>query len=498
MNKSAGSQSGATLFASLKRRTFSLGAANAFDYAMQFLLPVVLVRFMAPEAFGQYRLLWLAIMTVMVLVPLNMPQTLYYFLPRSKAPEKQLHVHMTLLYLAGAGLIGGLAVSPWNPLLPTSMQSLNAYGVLIPALVVLFATSSLLDLLPTVEERVHWQAAITVTLSLLRTFTLGWAAWQTGDVEVLIWLLLALMLFKLLLLLAYIARSHGLGGSWFRRRAFIDQFHHAAPLGASGALYGLRAQADQWVVASLYPLANFAVFSVATVLGPMVNLFRQSINHVFLPSMSRLHASGNLAGMIELNNRANVMVATLVYPLLTFAFIFAEEIVTLIYTQSYAGAAPVMRVYIIGLLVFVVELTSIMMLMRDGFFALRLNIFVLVGSVGLSWLGAQQWGMAGAALGSTVAIYADRYVTLRRIATRTGVPLRALQDWPALAWLLMISVLAGGVAWLVVGGQGLVANRAERLLGGAVILATLYGVLWGISAQARQQRLLARDHHINH
>ena len=492
------SRSGATLFAVLKRRAFSLGAANAFDYAMQFLLPIVLVRYMAPEAFGEYRLLWLAIMTVMVLVPLNMPQTLYYFLPRSNVPTKQLHVHMTLLYLCVAGLIGGLLVSPWNPLLPASMQSLAEYGVLVPALVVLFATSSLLDLLPTVEERVHWQAAITVTLSLLRTFTLGWAAWQTGDVEVLIWLLLALMLFKLLLLLAYIARSHGLRGPWFQRREFVDQFHHAAPLGVSGALYGLRAQADQWVVASLYPLANFAVFSVATVLGPMVNLFRQSINHVFLPSMSRLHASGNLAGMIELNNRANVMVATLVYPLLSFAFIFAEEIVTLIYTEAYAGAAPVMRVYIVGLLIFVVELTSIMMLMKDGFFALRLNIFVLVASVGLSWLGAHQWGMAGAAIGSTIAIYADRYATLRRIATRTGIPLGALQDWGALAWLLMIAALAGGIAWLLVSGPNPVAHTAERLLGGAVILATVYGVLWGISAQARHQRLLASNHHINH
>lgn len=491
------SQSGTTLFAALKRRAFSLGAANAFDYAMQFLLPVVLVRCMAPEAFGQYRLLWLAIMTVMVLVPLNMPQTLYYFLPRSNAPAKRLHVHMTLLYLAGAGLLGGLAVSPWNPLLPASMQSLGAYGVLVPALVVLFATSSLLDLLPTVEERVHWQAAITITLSLLRTFTLGWAAWQTGDVLVLIWLLVALMLLKLLLLLAYIARSHGLGGAWFERREFVAQFRHAAPLGASGALYGLRAQADQWVVASLYPLANFAVFSVAMVIGPMVNLFRQSINHVFLPSMSRLHASDNLAGMIELNNRANVMVATLVYPLLAFVFIFAEEIVTLIYTQAYAGAAPVMRVYIAGLLIFVVELSSIMMLMKDGFFALRLNIIVLAASVSLSWLGAQQWGMAGAAVGSTLAIYADRYATLRRIASRTGIPLSALQDWRALAWLLTIAALAGGTAWLVVSGRGPGASAVERLLGGAVMLATVYGVLWGISAQARQQRLLARDHHIN-
>lgn len=483
-------------YALLKRRALSLGAANAFDYAMQFLLPVILVRFMAPEAFGQYRLLWLAIMTVMVLVPLNMPQTLYYFLPRSSAATKRLHVHMTLLYLGGAGLIGGIAVGPWNPLLPASMATLGEYGILVPALVVLFAATLLLDILPTVEERVHWQAGITLSLSLLRTLTLAWAAWWTGEVRVLIWLLLGLMLFKLALLLAYISRGHGLAGPWLERRAFLDQFRHAAPLGASAALYGLRAQADQWVVASLFPLANFAVYSVATVLGPMVNLFRQSINHVFLPSMSRLQASGNMAGMVELNNRANVMVATLVYPLLVFAFVFAEEIVTLIYTQRYEAAAPVMRVYIAGLLVFVVELSSIMLLMREGAFALRLNLAVLAASIALSWLGAERFGLAGAALGSTLALYADRYATLRRIVAATGVPLRDLQDWGALAWLLTISAVAGALAWVVVGGRLPADGLPLRLFVGAIVMTTVYGMLWGLSAQARDLLLVARDHRI--
>jgi len=36
----------------LGQRAISLGAANAIDYAMQFLLPVVLVRYLTPEAFA--------------------------------------------------------------------------------------------------------------------------------------------------------------------------------------------------------------------------------------------------------------------------------------------------------------------------------------------------------------------------------------------------------------------------------------------------------------
>ena len=52
---------------SLGRRALVLGAAKSVDYAIQFLLPVVLVRTLDPESFGHYRLLWLVVGTVLML-----------------------------------------------------------------------------------------------------------------------------------------------------------------------------------------------------------------------------------------------------------------------------------------------------------------------------------------------------------------------------------------------------------------------------------------------
>ena len=68
----------------LKRRALSLGAVKAFDHALQFLLPVVLVRCLDAATFGEYRLLWLAVGTVMAFATLNMAGTLYFFVPRSE------------------------------------------------------------------------------------------------------------------------------------------------------------------------------------------------------------------------------------------------------------------------------------------------------------------------------------------------------------------------------------------------------------------------------
>lgn len=483
MSTGSETPAGAPSLRRLRQRALSLGGANAFEYATQFLLPVVLARCLDTEAFGQYRLLWLAVGTVMAVAPLAMPASLYYFLPRSNRANKRLYINQTLAFLGFTGLLSGWAVSTWNPWLPETMRGLGEHGAVVPAFVVLWVIASLLDMLPAIEERVMWQAKATVGLAGLRALALSLAAIVTGELGPVLLVLLAFVVFKTGLLLAYVARHHGLRGPVLRRSAFPDQLRYATPFGAAGALYDLRAQADQWVAAALFSLALFASFSVAAVIGTLVSLFRKSVNTVFLPSMSRLQAAGDLPGMLELNSRANVMVGALTCPLAAFAFVFAEEVVTIIYTAAYVDAAPVMRLYVAGLLPLVVELASITLLLRMGPFVVGVNLVAVLLAVPISWFAAQHFGLAGAAAGSVTMIYVDRIVTLRHIARHTGVPFRRLQDWRTLGVLIVCAALAAGLAWGMVGHYFAAGGPLLRVIAGGVLMAVVYGFsiygLWG-------------------
>jgi O-antigen/teichoic acid export membrane protein len=458
----------------LKRRALSLGALKALDQAMQFLLPVVLVRALDTASFGEYRLLWLAIATVIGVATLNMCGSLYYFVPRSEGAKRRLYIHQTIVFLAAAGLACGFAVSSWNPWLPAPMHALEKYGLLVPAFVALWVVTILLDHLPTIEERIGWQAYATLGSSALRVVLVGVGAWFTGDLVVVLWLLLAVVVIKLALLIAYMRRFHGLGKPWFERAAFAEQVKQAAPFGLSSALFSLRGQADQWVAASLFAISSFAAFSIAALVGQVVQLIRQSVIEAFLPSMSRMQAAGDMRGMMEMNSRANVMVGTLLYPLLAFAFAFSEHIVTVVYTAAYVEAAPVMRVYIVGMAAMVIEMGSIVLLLREGAFAMRIAAVALAVSVAASWTGAHHVGLAGAAAGSVIAIYLDRFFMLRRVSKHTGIAMRELQDWGAFAWTLASAALAAALAWFVV--NTFVAERIAivQLAVGAAVLALAY------------------------
>jgi O-antigen/teichoic acid export membrane protein len=436
-----------TTQASLERRALSLGTAFAIDFGLQFLLPIVLTRALDPHSFGEYRLLWLAVSTLMLITPMCMPSSLYYFMPRSDDTGKRLYLNQCVLFLVIAGLFSGLVLSEWNPLLPHSMDELVQGRAVVPLFAAVWIFASLLDILPTVEERVGWQAKVIVSLSALRAVALSGVALATRDLIPVLWTLLAFALFKAVLLLWYVARHHGIRGPWIRRDPFKEQVKQAAPFALSGALHGIRTQGDQWVAAALFTVPQFASFSVATVLAPVVQIFRQSVNHVFLPSMSRLQSEGDFKAMLALNSRANSMVALLVYPMLAFAFVFAEPMITLIYTSHYVDAVPVLRVYTIALVAFVVELVSILFVLKQGGFAARVNAMALAIGLPSSYFGALHFGLMGAAVGSVLAIYAERVFSLGRIARLTGTPVAQLQDWTSLAGILAaasISALAAG------------------------------------------------------
>jgi O-antigen/teichoic acid export membrane protein len=470
-------RAGTSVREKLAPRAMSLGVANALDYALQFLLPVVLVRYLSPAAFGGYRLLWLVTGTVMAVVTQAMAGSLYYFLPRSDADDKRLYINQAILYLGAAGLIGAWAVSGLDPWLPPNVRDLAGTEVVVPLFVLLWVVASLLDLIGTAEERVRWQTRVVVGLSALRALALSATAIVTRELEPVMLALLGFAAFKLAVLIGYVARHHGVRGPFLRRSAFVEQLRQSAPFGFAGALYGLRGQADQWVASALFSVAMFASFSIAALLAPLVHICRTSVGQAFLPSLSRLEAAGDNRGMLALSSRASVMVATLAYPLLAFAFVFGQDIVTVIYTSAYVDAVPVMRIYVVGLIALVIEPASIMLLLRQGAFSMRIGVLALAFSVAVSFAGARLFGLPGAAAGSVTAIYFEHLVTLGRIARRTGIPLRHVQDWRSLALLLACAALAGLAAWSVGTFLGALPTAVRAVVGGVLLGGVYLGLL---------------------
>jgi len=75
------------------------------------------------------------------------------------------------------------------------------------------------------------------------------------------------------------------------------------------------------------------------------------------------------------------------------------------------------------------------------------------------------------------AIWLDRIATLWRIALRTGVPFRRLQDWRTLGLLMLLAALAAMLAWAVVSRYLAASGPLVRLIAGGALLAAAYATM---------------------
>ncbi|MFC6518697.1 lipopolysaccharide biosynthesis protein [Undibacterium arcticum] len=285
----------------LRRSAITLALAGGVEYGLQLAIPIILVRYLDATAFGQYRLLWLLAGTALAIAPAFMPQSLFYFLPRTEPGQKRLIISNVLVYLIVAGVVVGAAASGWNPLLPETARSLfiQTYGI-SALFLALWVVASMLDVLPTADGRVRWQANVTIGVALIRTFLLAGAALTTADIAWVAFAMLMVAGLKIALLIYY-ANTNGEGVKLAWQIATLKKLlAYSLPFALGNALFLIRIQADQWVVASMLSTAQYATFSIAAVFLPVATLVRQPVYNAMMPRLNSAHARGEYAEIARL------------------------------------------------------------------------------------------------------------------------------------------------------------------------------------------------------
>lgn len=422
----------------LGRRSAWLGLSQMVEMGLQVVLPMILVRHLDIASFGDYRLVWLIAAGAATIAPMGMPDTLALFLPRADGHGRRAHVALTTYYMLAVGLLAGLLVVAGALTLGASAPFRHLAWI-AGAFTALWVAGGLIDYLPVADERGDWQARAVIGLAALRTALAAGAALYYGQVEYVFYALAIVAAVRLALLLRYARVHHQLGATAPAGTHWRLQVAKAWPLGVSSLMISVRRQADQWIAAFLFGTAQFAVFSLGAVFGSMVLMMRRAVSSTFLPSMSKMEAAGRWDAVIDTNNRANLIVAFFSMPVLAFIWCFGEPIYTLIYTQQYVGAVPVMRMLTLSWLLQIVELNSLVMLAGQMNYSARISGPLLAVSLLVSFVGAYAFGLVGAAAGGVAMAFIERGLIVRQLSRALALPVRQLQAWRTLLAMLALS-----------------------------------------------------------
>ncbi|MBR0706639.1 lipopolysaccharide biosynthesis protein [Bradyrhizobium liaoningense] len=388
----------------IRRKAGFLATAGLFEYAIQMALPVILVRHLTQQEFGDYRLMWLVASTGLILFPLFLPQSLVYFLPRATPGTRPKLVGNTLLSLFALGGLSVLLLLVLMPVLPGSIAGLQRYSPLVQIFVGTWILASILDVLPNADGKSEWQACATVGFAILRAAALAGAAVASGDVT---WVLVAMCgaaMVKVGIALAYALFAAQETGLAFDRQLARLQLNYSLPFAVAQGFFLLRVQADQWVVATNFSNTAFALISIASTVLLVGTLTRQPLNDALLPKISSLVGAGKLDDALALIQKGYLVLGMMLPPVLGLLISTANELVELIYTREYLGAVPLMRIYLLGQMATAFAAGHLLQVFGFGRRAAKIGAISLLLSIALSILGLQFFGLAGVVAGSVTSL----------------------------------------------------------------------------------------------
>jgi O-antigen/teichoic acid export membrane protein len=430
---------------STRKDAITLAQATAFKSALQLLTPIALVRLLDQSEFGEYRLFWLVANTAMLFLQLGVDRSLLYFLPRSTEEERQRFVNQTLVYFLGVAVLASLFLVAGGPLLPASVGTLTEPAYILTAFVFLWLASSPIQLLPNADGNIQWQARVIMVIATMRAVIVVGAALLTSDIQIVFLALLGWAALQWALLLHYVATRHGLRIRGITAESFSRQLNYALPFGVSRLFGGAARQGEQWLVAYLFSPAALAIFSIGLSFKVVLTLIRGSLGNAMLPRMSKSSAGGDMDRALQLNSRGNVAVVLLMAPAVAFIWVFGEPLVRLLYTQAYIDAVPILRIYMLTLLVMSTELATVLMVLEQGRHVAKVNFIALVVSLLTSYAGARMIGLQGVAIGALVGALVSRLLNYRHASKLLERPVSGLQDWPTLARIVAAAVVAAGL-----------------------------------------------------
>ncbi|UWU73938.1 oligosaccharide flippase family protein [Bradyrhizobium huanghuaihaiense] len=446
------------------RQGIALSAARYIEQVTMLLTPVVLVRTIGPTSFGEYRLFWLLVSTVALLISFDMPRSLLFFFVRLDSQGRRLYVGQTVLFLLATTMVATLLIFVFGEALPSGMKDLlHEHGFLLAAFLLVWNFGLLLDVLPNAAGQVRWQAQAILITSVLRTALIVSAAvvFQRIDAVLVAALIAACM--RLGLLAYFIARYCGIRLFPLDKQQFRAQLRYALPFGVAVLLWSMRKQAEQWIVATVFSSREFGIFSVATTLLMPFGVLRDVLGNLLLPKMSHLHSLGRHEELLRLNNQGNVIISAVMFPAIAALFAFSDEVIQFLFTKEYVSGSPVLRIYLVQTLISA-EMTTLLNVFRQGSANMRYEASILPFAVITSLVGAWYFGLPGAAIGSALATFVWYTLCLRRLSNVMDVPIARLQDWKNL-----------GIIWSVSAVCALVVRVSADLLKPSVPIAAIVG-----------------------
>ncbi len=462
--------------ASVGNDALKLTISKMMVLVIQMISAMLLSRFRTVEEYGTYSQLLMAVNLATTVIMMGLPNSLNYFLAGAEGDKEKghfLNVYYTMSTILSAvvgcvlvvlvpflvsyfenpllnNFLFFLAVFPWTKIIMSSVENV---------LVVYKRTNLIMAY--RVLNSIFLLSIILIVQVFEWTFTT--------------YMVLYLVVEAVFSVLVYVFAKQSAG----RLCVAIDIeltkriFKFSVPMGIATMLGTLNIELAKVVIGGLMDTESLAIFTNASKEMP-VTIIASSITAVLLPRMVKLLKNKQNEDAVKLWSKAtNISFAIITF--LAFAlFVFAPEVMTILYSEKYLSGVSVFRVY------------SLVLPLRCTYFGMVLNasghtkkilyssVISLVLNLCMNIVFYKMFGFVGPAIASLVAQLVINVVQLLWTSRVIEVKFSRIFDWKLLGISLIKNAVLAVVFYVI---KSVVLLEAFV---GEIIESILLGFIWMI------------------
>ncbi len=324
-------------------QAFWVGIGSFSSFAIALLSAAILSRYLNKAEYGTYRQILYVYNSLLVVFTAGLPRVFSYFLPRyglGQGKEIVFKISKVLFFTGMAFSIflfsfsGIIAAILKNPELAVGLKYFSPVPVLLlPTLGIegIFSTyrQTYYSALYNVLSRVFMLLFIVVPVMIFRksylTAVYGW-----------------LVASFIMLIMAYIFKNIPFRNVKLEKSGlgFTEILKYSLPLVSASIAGIIYRSANQFYISRYYGPEVFAEFSNGFIEIPFVNMITGATATVLMPLFSKIiHEKSDISQLTNMWQSALRKSAVLIYPMVIFFLFYSKEVVSIVYSSSYAVSA---------------------------------------------------------------------------------------------------------------------------------------------------------------
>ena len=470
--------------------------AKSIAFALNFALPLVLVRRLDQREFGLYKQVFLIVGTAVITLPVGFSMSAYYFLPREET-RGRIVLNILLFYLA-IGMALALALVFYPELLAAIFRNTDVvnYGPLIALVSFFWILSAPLETVVIANNESKLATFLIVFAQLSKAVLLLFAALSIGSVRAIIYAGVVHGVIQVVVFGWYLTSRFGSWWSDVSWSTMKRQLAYALPLGLAAFLLRAHSDLHNYFVSYKFTASDYAIYAIGCFNIIFMDIVTDAVGSVMIPRVNYLQTLGERREIIELLARMLRKVAVLFLPLYFFLLVVGREFITFLFTERYLASWPIFAVNLtlIPLSLFSLAYDPVVRAYPEyRFFLIKLRtVLLLVLLIALNLL--TNWlGLVGAITAVVLLVMTENTITAWKSARILGVKARDVVLLKDVGKILLAALVAAAVTWIV---RGIVIPSRPIIT--LSICAVVFGIVFAgmvlmLRVLTREERLALRN-----